>query len=109
MGRVNSLFHLTIRDMSWFVQICCSSLLDCLQIFLSLLLADLLSILIDPCSQVGRRCKFGPFYRAFRELDDIVAMDVAVVCSADHEQLDDAPNLLDDLHCIGVVCVYLFC
>ena len=57
--------------------------------FVSDSVSDLLSILIYLCSQVGRRCKFGPFYRAFRELDDFMAMEVAVVCSVDHKQLDD--------------------
>ena len=49
------------------------------------------------------RCALGPFYRGFRELDNFMAMDVAIVYSPNHKKVYDAPNPFDDLYCIGVV------
>ena len=110
MGRVNSPFHLKIRDVSCLCRFAVlyfliafrffsrSSLLTCF-LYLSIRAAKLVGVVNSDHSIVhfGSSTTF------------LMAMDVAVVCSADHEQLDEAPNLFDDLHCIGAVCVYLFC
>ena len=37
-----------------------------------------------------------------------MAVDVAIICSADHEKLDDTPNPFDDVDWLGIICIYLF-
>ena len=48
----------------------------------------------------------GPRYCASWEVNNFMAVDVVIVCSADNEKLDDAPNPFVD-YCLRVIPIYL--
>ena len=49
------------------------------------------------------RCALSLFYRGFQELDNFIAIDVAIIYSLNHKKVDNAPNPFDDLYYIGVI------